>query len=466
MASRKYQKSLDFDLQYITVASLQKGDVGETVYIHDSANDIQRWNAVSIYEDMFTNFMSCEIVLVDQDGLFLNRFRTEEVIAIRFATPDLEGENGKTFETRTHYFYLYKIDPVVILSKPNGAVYSLKGVSFELFYNSLRTFSKSYPAGKTENIAESIYKEFLEAKSERTIKKTFKKGKPTKHEMKFVFPFVNPVDAINHLASVSISDANPDVCNYVFFENMEGFQFKSITEMIESPRKVHSYRTSRTTNTPFANFPAYFNNTITVTPQRTNDKIIDSLDGVYGEYFSDFDLMYKSYKPYIKSSRRGGDQFGKRYLEYFPKTTHLNSQPLLSKENEVFEFPLGKNRICLTNKALYAEERQLPNNQKEWKIYQTHEEEYSFQRRSMMQQINGFTVELSVPGNSDITVGDIAELDTVIYRTSDKDLYLSGRYLITAVHHAINLDGYKTIMTISRDSIKSSDFTDKSDAGE
>ena len=87
--------------------------------------------------------------------------------------------------------------------------------------------------------AEEIYREFLEAKSERTVKKKFRVGRPTRHEMKFSFPYVNPVDAINHLASVSIDSTNPDICNYVFYEDKDGFNFKSITELIERPRKVH-----------------------------------------------------------------------------------------------------------------------------------------------------------------------------------------------------------------------------------
>jgi len=463
MASRKYAKSLDIDLQYISISTLRKGDVSEKVVIHDSEKDIQRWNAVSIYEDIFKNFMTCEIVLVDQDGMFLNRFRTEEVIVIRFCTPDLEK---RTFQPRDHYFYLYKIDPVMILNKPNGAVYSIRGISFEFFYNSLRTFSKGY-SGRTEVIAEEIYKEFLDAKSERTIRKKFRVGRPTKNEMKFTFPYVNPLDAINHLASVSIDSANPDICNYVFYEDKDGFNFKSITEIIENPRKIHKYITSKTSSTPFANFGAYFDNTITVTPIRGADKIVDTLDGVYGEFFADYDLMYKSYKPYIFIERgRGGNVHGKRYLEYFPKTKHLNEKPLLSKENEIFTDPIGRNRICFSNKALYSEKKKLENGQETWQLYQTHEEEYSFQRRSMMQQINSMSVELVVPGNSDITVGDLIDLDTVIYRSSDPDLYLSGKYLVTAVHHAINLDGYKSIITISRDSIKSNEFDDNSEPGE
>lgn len=459
--NREYARSLDFEIDYITVGSLKKDDVGDTVIIH--SGDTIRWSAVSIYEDLFQNFMTCEIVILDQDGFFLNRFRTEEVIVIKYKTPDLTGYN---FESRTHYFYLYKIDPVLILNKPYGALYTIKGVSFEYFYNSLRTFSKAYGPEKTEDIVKKIYTEFLEAKTSRTVRKELKVGRPTKHEMKFTFPYLNPVDAINHLASVSIDSKNPDICNYVFFENKDGFNFISITELIENPRKTHRYVTKKVMDKPFTDFATYFNNTITVKPIKTGDKIIDTLDGVHGEYFAEFDLLYKSYRPYISGGgQQGQGTYGKRYLDYFPKTKHLNNVPLLSRENEIFKYPLGRNRVCFTNAALYDSSKELANNKREWTLYDTHEGEYSFQRRSMMQQMNAFTVEITVPGNSDITVGDILLLDTVIYRTEDRDKYLSGKYLVTAVNHIIALDGYKTVVTISRDSLVSDDFDDSTDPG-
>lgn len=468
--SRPYQKSLDFEIEYITVASVKKDDVGDTIFIHDQRQKISRWTSVSIYEDLFKNFMTCEITIHDQDGMFLNLLRTEEVIVIKFYTPDLKGYK---FKPREHYFYLYKIDPVIVNDSPNGAFYTIKGISFEYFYSTVRTFSRSFK-GKTSEIAERIYKEYLLPKSEKTIKKAFKVGRPTKHEMKFTFPYVNAVDAINHLASVSIDSVNPDICNYVFFENKDGFNFFSITELIEKPRKKHKYvmspiPTSPQKNETFFDFDKHFNKPIRVTPIKTGDKIIDTLDGVWGEYFVEYDMLYKSYTPYIGTiSGEGVSSYGKRYLEYFPKTKHLNPIPLLAKENDLFKYPLGRNRVCFTNKALYSEEVPTEDGGKETILYETHEGEYSFQRRSMMQQINSFSVELEVPGNSEITVGDIVELDAVIYRSSDKDLYLSGNYLVTGVHHFITLSNYQTIMMISRDSLRSNEFdTDLSDgAGE
>jgi hypothetical protein len=459
MAGREYAASLDFDLTYVTISSIKKDDQGQAISIHPGEFKVPRWTSIHIYEDLFGNFMSCEITLNDRDGFFLNRLRTEEIIAIKFKTPDLDGYS---FKERTHNFYLYKIEPVVLIDNPPGAIYTIKGISFEYFYNSLRTFSKSY-SGKTEKIAKEIYSEFLESKISRVLKKPIRVGRPTKNEMKFTFPYMNPVDAINHLASVSVDESNPEICNYVFFENKDGFNFTSITELIQNPRKLHKFITKKTFEKSISNFSAFFNNTIRISPTRTSDKIIDTLDGVYGEYFSEFDLLYKKFTPYINTNESGKKTFGKRYLENFDKTKHLNKTPLLSKENELFQNPLGRNRVCFTNAALYAEPDE--NNPTGWRLYDTFEGEYSFQRRSMMQQINSFNVEVAVPGNSEVTVGDIVDLDTTIYRTEDPDKYLSGRYLVTAVCHSMVIgEGYQTVMTLSRDSIKTDDFTDKTEA--
>lgn len=456
--NRIYSRARDVEIDYITIGSLRKDDIGDVVVVHSSKDGIQRWGAISLCEDMFSNFMTCDILIVDQDGGYLNLLRTEEVMTIRFKTPDIFGSNYE-FKPRTHYFYLYKIEPVIPLKKFGGAAYMVRGISFENFYNCLRTFSKSY-RGKTSQIAEDIYNEYLDAKSERTVRKKFIMGRETKNEMKFTFPYVNPVDAINYLASISVDSVNPDICNYVFFENKEGFNFISITELIEKPRKAHKYVTTQTNvgaNSVF-DFAFNFDKTMDVRPKKTTDKIVDTLDGVWGEYFADYDMLYKSYRPFFSEKKGKGSTWGKRYLDYFPKTKHLNGKPLLAEENIIFSDPLGRNRICFSNRALYSEEQTLPDGQKVQKLFETHEDEYSFQRRSMMQQINGFNVEVEVQGNSEITVGDIFELDASIYRTSDKDKYLSGKYLVTAVNHLIDRTGYTSIVTISRDSIKSNDF--------
>jgi len=467
---RTYSKALDFEIEYLSIGTFRNDEAKDFVVLHDNAANISRWAAISVYEDMFTNFLTCEIAVMDQDNFLLNRLRTDETILLKFKTPDL---GSKSFEERTHYFYLYKIDKVMIEQKPQAAAFIIKGISFEYFYSSLRTFSKAYK-GKTNEIVSDIYKEYILQKNStyvgdrrsRTVNKQLFFGRPTKHDMKFTFPYVNPMDAINHLASVSIDSVNPDICNYIFFENKDGFHFTSITELIENPKRIHNYSTKIPMDVPFTFFDYYFDKTIVVRPKRTGDKIIDTLDGVYGEFFAEYDLLYKSYTPFVNNSFQSKNTYGKRYLDYFPKTKHLNKYPLLSKENLVFKNPLGRNRVCFTNDALYSEEVDVSRTQKEWKLFSTHEGEYSFQRRSMMQQINAFSIEVMVPGNSNITVGDCVDLNTFVYKTEDKDKYLSGRYLVTGVNHLITLSNYVCMLTLSRDSITSVEFDDDTSANE
>lgn len=470
--AREYSKPLDYVIDYIGISST-KTDDAEVLVLHEDSKDIMRWNAINIYEDIFRNFMSCEIAILDQDGGFLDRIRTEEIITIKFRTP------GR--EPRTHYFYLYKVNPIIPLDKIMGAQYVIHGISVEFFSNSLRAFSKSY-SGKTEDIAGEIYTEFLLQKG-RLVKQLHRgnyNDSETKHEMKFSFPYVNPIEAINHLASVSVNNRNPNACNYVFYENRDGFWYTCLEEIFRNPnfssgkatRRTHSYTSSQTLTESYLDFSKYFFNTIRVEPQNTGDKIVDTIDGVYGEYFSEFDLFYKKYTPFVNPNKGDTSYLeveaeGKRYLDYFPKTAHADTglQPLLSKDNGIFHYPLGRNRVCFTNGALYSQaikDRRNPSKITEWKLYDTHEGEYSFQRRSQMQQINLFTVQITVPGNTDITVGDSVNLNASIYR-SGSGQFIGGKYLVIAVTHKIIPAGYQSVVTLGRDGVRYRDFDTKTE---
>lgn len=491
-----YRKPLDFTVQYIGLSSTNFDDK-EVLVLHDDEKDIQRWNALNIYEDIFRNFMSCEIAILDQDGEFLDKLRTEEIITVKFKTPGLNP--------RTHQFYLYKISPIIPLDKIMGAQYVIHGISVEFFYNTLRAFSKSY-SGKTEEIVKQIYEEFLESKT-GALKKKLHFGNPdssaTKHEMKFSFPYINPVEAINHMASVSVNNSNPFACNYIFYENRDGFWFTCLEEIFKNPtwsgeganRREHSYTSQQTLIESFLNLGVHFNKTIRVDPQSTGDKIVDTMDGVYGEYFSEFDLLYKQYKPFVNPDGKGTDYLevkaeGQRYLDYFEKTAHAESglKPLISKENQIFHYPLGRNRVCFTNGALYSDPEPFLLSKddsvfwdveskswrytnypgrvvEKWKLYDTHEGEYSFLRRSQMQQINLFTVQISVPGNTDITVGDCCTLDAPIYR-SGSGVFLGGKYLVIAVAHKLLATGFESILTLARDGVKPKDFQTNEQGGQ
>lgn len=460
MSEREYRKPLDFIVDFCAITSTKSGD-STSLVIHDDSKDIMRWNAINIYEDIFRNFMSCQVAILDQDGGFLDRIRTEEIITIKFRTP------GKA--PRTHHFYLYKVNPIIPLDKIMGAEYIVHGISVEFFNNSLRAFSRSY-FDKTENIVAKIYDEYLKSSAGLVKPLNIPNDSKTKYQMKFSFPYVNPIEAINHLASVSINEKNPNACNYLFYENKDGFWYTCLEEMFKSKRGDYLYNSSQTLLESYLLFENHLDKTVRVEVQNTGDKIVDTIDGVYGEYFSEFDLLYKKYKPYVNPNKKDTDYLevkaeGKRYLDYFDKTTHVEPKmkPLISKENEIFHYPLGRNRVCFTNGALYSDQVKNASGQVTgWKLYETYEGEYSFNRRSQMQQINLFTLEVTVPGNSDITVGDVCRITAPIYRNGNGK-FIDGRYLVAAVTHKIVPSGYQTVMNLARDGIVVQDFDTKTE---
>jgi hypothetical protein len=76
-------------------------------------------------------------------------------------------------------------------------------------------------------------------------------------------------------------------------------------------------------------------------------------------------------------------------------------------------------------------------------------------------EINSFTMEISIPGRSDLAVGDI--IDVYIYRTTPFrstdteeeliDKTFSGRYLISSLCHNLDREKHTMILTVIKDSL-------------
>ena len=80
------------------------------------------------------------------------------------------------------------------------------------------------------------------------------------------------------------------------------------------------------------------------------------------------------------------------------------------------------------------------------------------ERKSLMQQIEAYSVDITVPGRSDIFVGKTIdfEYNTIqFYESAEdaKETVYSGKYLITSINHRISRQEYELVMTLSKDSI-------------
>ena len=135
------------------------------------------------------------------------------------------------------------------------------------------------------------------------------------------------------------------------------------------------------------------------------------------------------------------------YADEFSKHNHLNPHPMstLGLPSKSFSF------LAVEPRALETYNNFKSDGMKNWYL----------QNIMQMNEINAYTMDMTVPGRSDLTVGDI--IDVYIYRNTPMtqkdteeqllDKTFSGRYLITSLCHTLNREKHEIHMTVIKDSL-------------
>ena len=93
--------------------------------------------------------------------------------------------------------------------------------------------------------------------------------------------------------------------------------------------------------------------------------------------------------------------------------------------------------------------------------YEQPEVELILQKRiSQHLAVNALVIEITVPGSTEINIGDIVHFSMPKYASptdtdiQDKDIYLTGRYLISAARHQVSIVSKKhtTVLELIKDS--------------
>ena len=75
-----------------------------------------------------------------------------------------------------------------------------------------------------------------------------------------------------------------------------------------------------------------------------------------------------------------------------------------------------------------------------------------------MKQIDNHKITLTMPGNSVRRAGDLLDfalpnvMSDVPFHAAERERYLSGKYLITAIRHRIEINGYFNDIEMVKDS--------------
>ena len=366
---------------------------------------------INIYEDIFADCITGSVHLLDTNNLVSNApFIGGEKVSIEFSTAGKSDTQGKF----KHDFELYRVGPREQTSDRSVA-YSLYFASKEFVTNQGNLISRIYE-DTASNIAKSVLRE-LNDNAKLYCDETA--GIST-----VVCPYWTPFQMINWLTKRAVSDSGKH--GYVFFENKNGYQFRSIQETIEKSiitRKFNFGIKNQSSDdnrvqTAFSNIDDYGINA----PKNNTELQQSGAINASAEYL---DILKRALstvefnaKSEFSSSSSTGRVFSPNSSEKTPVAKYM---PRASTDEE------DNTKNILAN-------------------------------RSALMLLNRQSLDTTIPGDSDLTIAQIVEFDPPAIQELDEsrinDRVVGGKMLITALRHIIAPDKYSQVLKLSQNSYR------------
>lgn len=391
---------------------------------------------ITVYEDLFSPFMSGNLVILDTVDL-PNLFGSAgaDLLRLKIKTPSLKKEH-----TIDRLFHVYRLsDREQDSERSQTFVYHF--VSVESLFDSNKNISKTF-RGKAEDTIKKILEKDIGSAAPFN-------SDGTVSDLTYTSNYWSPVQNIIYCCDLAVSSADktPD---FLFYENRDGFNFKSITSLSKEEIKFTF----------------------------VTDNSLSKIEGEgvnAGDVVKDLDTDFRNiamvraplYYDYIKDKAAGA--FSTRMFSYdftskkITDTTYNTNQDSRKKLNERQFYK----KALIDASYLGVNSTIKLNHSHHFKLYDNTKEVSDFaskqQRISILRQIQLHKIEITVLGRTDYTVGKTVETKINMLRqfdkeSSDKEIYdtlLSGKYLITAVAHRFDREGkHECTLELSRDTVK------------
>lgn len=392
---------------------------------------------LNIFDSILVPCMSGNILIKDSIGLTKKLlFDGSEFISI-----DISKDTEKQGTNLTKTFRIFKQTNRTNVNQ-TAEMYILHFVSEEMIYSAQQKISQGY-TGTYSTVAESVLLDYL--KVPRSKIGVFEN---TKGVQNVVVPLLSPIDTMNWLIKRSVSENN--LADYVFFENKIGFNFVSLTKLFGIKELF----------------------TINFQPKNIVDNINEEFLGATNYNFStSFDILENTRSGFYSNRFVGFDIMTRTLSEvdlglknHYKSTTHLNKNPnafiSLNREGkDAGLMPFSK--VSLYPFQLYRNYQDYVKSNSDSNsklIDETHT--YIPQRKAIFHNLLQRKMNISLPGNFLISSGFVLDVDVNSIsisenKKSEKDLSISGKYLIVATRHMIKPDKHETFCEIATDSTNS-----------
>jgi hypothetical protein len=398
------------------------------------------------YEDLYSNCITGQIIINDGTGyISMYNFCGMEYLTLAFSKPGIENSQVKKT------FRVFKIDNRKMVNEQNEN-YVIHFCSEENVISEQYKVSKSYKNKKIHEMVEDIVYNKLKVLPEKFDTVNIEK---TKNLRDIIVPNLKPFEAINWLCTHAISE-NPKTLGspYLFYENFFGYNFKSLQSLFDSEvygeYKYEPKNVTTSEDRRVIDLQASRNNILSYEPVSVFDTLNMINSGGYANRMITIDPLRLTF-----------DEVNFDYKKYFENAKKLNEFDLL---------PIAENRFNRTANTTYDSMLKMVTTNTGQTTYNQYiktndpsvrdieiEKTIPF-RAAQLAHINYHRYKLLLSGDPKMTVGSVITVNipdlAILPEGKPLDKFYSGKYLVTAVKHSIDVDNrFMTLVEVSKESV-------------
>ena len=477
------------------------------------------YDTISIYEDLSSSYLLCDISIIESFGLrelipIIGEEFIELIASTRGVTAGEGSDTGNLLDgIISKVFRVTSISPMV---STNDRVknYVLHCTSVEAIINEKTRISRGYPNFSYDQIIEDIYdKDIMEPLRtdyaafvpETQYKKII--IEPTEGIHNLGLPFKKPFQHIDDLAEKALSLYEPEADQvpagqvvppaeqaggalYMFYETLSFFRFESLETIFKREPKRHIFATPGPALDAEDN-EAGFNSVLDFEVDGLFD-IVDNLrEGMYASKLITHDMTRMRYTitgySYVKRkdivAQEDPATGATVEVDGVPSEPESSVQKLedltlsLSESGTAGKLVTDKNDLLndkdngerskikfmstkFNHSYFFNANRKAAGGGAEPNIKENQLERRTQIRDSQLQQLNNIKITLKMYGDSSLRVGEVINFYVPSQSIQEgqenvPDVFLSGKYLITKIKHEFTAEKYLMHVQIRKDSYQS-----------
>ena len=395
--------------------------------------------SISLFENIFSPTMSGTITLLDANSIVSNLpIIGQEFLSFKIKTASITEGGTSIIDFTKNPFSVYKIDQRI--EGTNSELITLHFASPEMLRNLRTRVSKSY-TNTIDNIAIDVIQNsrYINSKKDLFIEETV-------GVRKIISPNSNPFTLIQKLSSEAISKNNGSPF-FLFYENKEGFNFRSLDSLYAQPITAE-YNTGEfyhqeSSGTVVKNVLEEYSRPISHEMVAVNDTVSNVRGGLLASDLITYDIYSKKY-----------ERKNFRYFNNFNDYGRLGNSPIYNT-NFIDEFDNTVDNFTNANIHLHPTSKNNGSDAQHYVLDPTAKnikslyspngiENTLLPRQSKFVELNkGVSLNVKVHGSTNISVGQIIQFNKQTVgnanESGDFDPYYTGRYIISNLRHIFDL---------------------------